>query len=101
MAITHKLISTQPESIDPSKVRTNDWNDEHNIDHGIAVLDATGMAIITNDNTPTFDRILLSRQSGNSNMSIYVSDVVEGIGFTITSAGGQDDWRLSVPWFFL
>jgi flagellar capping protein FliD len=101
MPITHKFISEKPDSQDTSLVRPSNWNEEHKIDHGIAILDADGVAIVNDANTPAIDRILLIVQIGNSNMKIYVSSVIEGVSFTITATGEQDDAGLSIPWFFL
>jgi hypothetical protein len=101
MPITHKFISEKADDPDSTLVRPSNWNDTHDIDHGIAILDASGVAIVNDANTPAIDRILLIVQIGNSNMKIYVSSVVEGVSFIITASGGQDDAGLSIPWFFL
>ena len=100
MAIKHKFISAKADDGDPTLVRPSNWNDTHEIDHGIATLEASGTTVITNINTPTWDRINLHRQIGNSGMPIYVDSAIEGESFTITSKGEADDAGLSVPWSF-
>lgn len=100
MAITHKFISGKVDGKDTSLVRPTNWNDTHEIDHDIATLEASGTTIVTNANTPTWDRINLHRQIGNSGMPIYVDSAIEGESFTIISKGEADDAGLSVPWSF-
>jgi hypothetical protein len=101
MAIKHKFTSEKADDGDTTLIRPSNWNDTHDIDHGIATLDANGMLTIENAKTPTYDRIILLRQSGNSGMPIYVSTATEGVRFTIYSKGEQDDAGLPIPWFFL
>jgi hypothetical protein len=101
MAITHKFKSAIPDDPDATLVRPSNWNDSHDIDRGIATLDASGTTIVTNANTPTWDRIILHRQSGNSGMPIYVSEATEETSFTIISKGEADDTGLQVPFSFL
>jgi len=100
MAIKHKFTSAKADDADATLIRPSNWNDTHDIDHGIATLDTSGTTIITHANTPTWDRINLHRQSGNTGMPIYVSVATEGVGFTIISKGEADDAGLSVPWSF-
>ena len=100
MAIKHKFVSGKPDDGDTTLVRPSNWNDTHDIDHGIATLEASGTTIVTNNHTPTYDRIMLHRQSGNSNMAIYVGSATEGVEFTITSLAGEQDAGLPIPWSF-
>jgi hypothetical protein len=69
--------------------------------HGSATLNGSGTITVSNANVTTADKIILARQSGNSNQAIYVSAVVNGVSFTITSAGGVDDASLVVGWMIL
>ena len=101
MAIKHKFTSEKSDDADATLIRPSNWNDTHDIDHDIAVLDANGTKTVSNANTPTYDRIILLRQSGNSGMPIYVSTATAGTEFTIISLGGSDDAGLPIPWFFL
>jgi len=100
MAIKHKFVSGKADDGDATLVRPSNWNDTHDIDHGIATLEASGTTVVANANTPTWDRINLHRQSGNTGMPIYVSEATEGENFTIISKGEADDTGLQVPWSF-
>ena len=68
---------------------------------GNATLDGSGTVTVANANISTIEKIFLSRQAGKSNMAIYVSAVIEGVSFTITSAAGADDAGLIIGWITL
>jgi hypothetical protein len=99
--IKHKFHSEIPDSTDTTIVRPSNWNDEHDITNGIATLDVNGTAVVTNTEVTIAEKIFLTRQSGRSNMAIYVSSVNPGIDFTITSLGTADDAGLNIGWIIV